>query len=115
MLDGQRGKVNSLTSDLAIKTKLNEELNVDLNLVKEKSTNAEYQLQLVSDKAFRRVETLFIQGVYYFIHPAPWMNKVSTCRKALYFKEKSTNSEYQLQLVSDTSSNLFCVSSPFLF
>nr|XP_053644961.1 LOW QUALITY PROTEIN: myosin-9-like [Cherax quadricarinatus] len=45
MLDGQREKVETLTSDLALKTRLNEELHNELSVSLERANKLDYQVQ----------------------------------------------------------------------
>ncbi|XP_042212360.1 transport and Golgi organization protein 1-like isoform X2 [Homarus americanus] len=45
MLDGQREKVETLTSDLALKTRLNEELHSELSASMERTKKLDYQVQ----------------------------------------------------------------------
>ncbi|XP_037786803.1 transport and Golgi organization protein 1-like isoform X7 [Penaeus monodon] len=45
MLDGQREKVETLTSDLALKTRLNEELHTELAAARERANKLDYQVE----------------------------------------------------------------------
>ena len=48
MLDNQREKVGDLTSQLSLKSRLNDELNLELKSAKDKSNKLEYQIEQLS-------------------------------------------------------------------